>query len=164
MGFILRLFREIPGLMPSTPPHSTCGCVPNLKGIKSSRQALRLLLMQEHFWTSVKDLHSSKTVSLCLAEEVIGCPQLGHVARLVCMPEFIARRLRCKWLGYPRIMYRYTSKCERFVTNLCVTSASEKCTAAGVSILSAGNCPSSPWLKDKPGHLCACLDQRLKFH
>lgn len=91
--------------MPSTPPRSTCGCAFILKGIKSSKQALTLLLMHERFWTSVKNLPSSKAVSLCLAEEVIGCPQLGHGARRVCMPELIAHGLPCKCPGYPRITY-----------------------------------------------------------
>ena len=82
-----------------------------------------------------------RQVSLCLAEEVIICTQLGRVARLVCVPEFIAHRLPCKWPGYPRIIiYRYTSQREHVGTCFCVTSEFEECTAAGVMVLRTGNC------------------------
>lgn len=99
-------------------------CAFILKGIKSSKQALTLLLMHERFWTSVKNLPSSKAASLCLAEEVIGCPQLGHIARRVCMPELIAHGLPCKCPGYPRITY--TSKWERVGACWCATSELEE--------------------------------------
>lgn len=150
--------------MPSTPPHSTCGCAFILKGIKSSKQALTLLLMHERFWTSVKNLPSSKAVSLCLAEEVIGCPQLGHGARRVCMPELIAHGLPCKCPGYPRITYHIPPNGSTLV-RAGVLPLSWKSATAGVLVPSSGDCPGSGWLKDKPGHLYACITYwMLKGH
>lgn len=96
---------EIPGLVVSTPPLSICGCVFVLEWIKTFQTGshtsanVRVLLNE-----CEKYLLSSKTVSFCFVEEVIVCPQLGRVARLVCVPGFIAHRLLCKWPGYPRVI------------------------------------------------------------
>jgi len=88
-----------------------------------------------------ESLPSSKTVSLCLVEEVVVCLQLGCVAGLVCMPEFMAPGLPWEWPGHPGMaVRRCPSQRECVGASICVTSELEERTAAGVRVLRTGNC------------------------